>query len=302
MEHTFFVANLGPNITDEQLQAFFTPLGTILESKVMIHPQTEKPTGAGMVRIESEASSEEITNQLNGQLVEDRRIAVSPAKPSFPLPKPTQEQRDLAKEIAAQLGETETAPSRQILRLVQVCSCGFSRTILAEALELEAAGGLMVLDGTRRRTQGGVFFYLARGRMSYDAQGAIFPRRKEKKKREAEKAARLAQQAENAQKQPKGEKKAKASNKKDQSKPNHQSEAQNAEPAGETISGVPPADLEALRSQLDELRQAHHAAQANLTALQAQKGKSMGTFSAIKQVVDLQRQIDELLRAYPQLK
>lgn len=301
MEHTFYAANLGPDATEEQVQAIFTPLGTVLETKMVIHPKTEQPAGAAVVKIETDATSDEITDQLNGQLFEGRRMAVSPANPSFPLPKPTKEQKSLAKEIAAQLGETETAPSRQILRLIQVCGCGFSRTILAEALETEAAGGLMVLDGTRRRTQGGVFFYLARGLMPYDAQVAVFPRRREKKKQEAEKAALLAQQGEAAQKQPAGEKKGKApNNKKNQT--NHHAEKQNAEPAGEAVSDTPPVDLEAVRSQLDELRQAHHAAQANLTALQAQKGKSMGTFTAIKQVVDLQRQIDDLLRAYPQLK
>ena len=61
--------------------------------------------------------------------------------------------------------------------------------------------------------------------------------------------------------------------------------------------------LDALRSRLDALRQAHRQAQEDLTALQANKGaKSVGTFSAIKQVFELQRQIDELLKSYPQLK
>ena len=62
-------------------------------------------------------------------------------------------------------------------------------------------------------------------------------------------------------------------------------------------------DLDALRSRLDALRQAHRQAQEDLTALQVNKGaKSVGTFSAIKQVFELQRQIDELLKSYPQLK
>ncbi len=296
MEHTFYVANLGPDITDELLQGLFAPVGTILDSKVVIHPKTEKPNGAAVVRIESERTSDEITDQLNGQEIDNRRIAVSPAKPHFPLPKPTEVQKDVAKEIADALGETEDAPCRQILRLVRVCSPGFAKTIMAEALEMEAGGGLMVNDGTRRRTQGGVFFYLARGRMSYDSQGAIFPRRKDKKKREAEIAERKAKAEE------KKKKKAGPKAKADPSKASHQTGEQPAEAAGETISDLAPADLEALRAQLDELRQAHHQAQANLTALQAQKGKAMGTFTAIKQVVDLQKQIDDLLRAYPQLK
>lgn len=320
MEHTFYVANLGPDINDEMVQAIFAPVGTILESKIVVHPKTEKPNGAAVVKIQTEATSQEITDQLNGQEVGGRHIAVSPAKPNYPLPKATQEQKDAAKEIAEALGETEEAPCRQILRLVRVCSSGFGRAILADALALEASGGLMVLDGTRRRTQGGVFFYLARGRMSYDSQGAIFPRRRDKKKRDAELAAAEAEKA--AQQGTTGTtpkppaktgKKPKPGAKKKQAAPkgNHTAqpkaaqppEPKHTEPAGEAISDTPPVDLEALRSQLDELQQAHHQAQANLSALQAQKGaKSMGTFSAIKQVVDLQRQIDEMLKAYPQLK
>jgi hypothetical protein len=47
--------------------------------------------------------------------------------------------------------------------------------LLAEVEKIEADGGLMTEDGTRRRTKGGVFFYLAKGKMPAEARQIVFP-------------------------------------------------------------------------------------------------------------------------------
>jgi len=70
--------------------------------------------------------------------------------------------RALAGEIAAQLGETEPEPGRLIARALRLLGEERVQAIVARALEVEAAGGMMVPDGSRRRTVGGVFFYLLR--------------------------------------------------------------------------------------------------------------------------------------------
>jgi hypothetical protein len=65
------------------------------------------------------------------------------------------------KDIAAQLGEIETAPIYQIGHVVRRCGVKFAEQVAQKALEVEANGGMMLRDGSRRRTPGGVFFELA---------------------------------------------------------------------------------------------------------------------------------------------
>jgi len=66
-------------------------------------------------------------------------------------------------DIAALLGETEQEPKRLIKRALR--NLGEERVLafVNQTLEVEAAGGLMLPDGSRRRTPGGVFFHLVRG-------------------------------------------------------------------------------------------------------------------------------------------
>jgi PHAX RNA-binding domain len=66
-------------------------------------------------------------------------------------------------EIAAALQE----PNHELMmRVVKVIGPGRARALCDEALRVEAHGGLLVEDQSRRRTPGGVFFHLARGQVS----------------------------------------------------------------------------------------------------------------------------------------
>jgi len=67
-----------------------------------------------------------------------------------------------AGEIAAQLGETEEEPIRQIRRAVRLLGEHRVRTVVARARDVEAAGGMMRADGSQKRSLGGVFFILMR--------------------------------------------------------------------------------------------------------------------------------------------
>jgi len=75
---------------------------------------------------------------------------------------PTAATPTAAEEIVAQLGETEQEPIRQLRRAVRILGDERVRGLVARALEVEASGGMMLPDGSRRRTLGGVFFHLAR--------------------------------------------------------------------------------------------------------------------------------------------
>jgi len=80
-----------------------------------------------------------------------------------PPPQPTMAAlASVADEIAARLGETEEEPIRQIKRAVRLLGEHRVRTVVARALDVEAAGGMMRADGSQKRSLGGVFFTLMR--------------------------------------------------------------------------------------------------------------------------------------------
>ena len=87
----------------------------------------------------------------------------------------TSEENKAAKTIAAQLHETEKRTFATIKLLIFRMGLEFVQTVVNDALEIEAQGGLMVTDGSRRRTLGGVFFYLAKERLPPDTRNEIFP-------------------------------------------------------------------------------------------------------------------------------
>jgi len=68
----------------------------------------------------------------------------------------------LAAEIAAALGETAPDPMGQIARAVDRLGPAQARAFLAQVQEIEAGGGRILPDGSRRRTPGGLFFLLLR--------------------------------------------------------------------------------------------------------------------------------------------
>lgn len=87
---------------------------------------------------------------------------------------PRKEAKALAKDIAQQLGETEPKPRYQIARIIMLCGYEFAQDMVKQAMEVEANEGLFTSDGERRRTLGGVFFYLARTNMPEDERQQIF--------------------------------------------------------------------------------------------------------------------------------
>ncbi len=67
--------------------------------------------------------------------------------------------------IAAQLGETHAGARATIWRIVRTLGPDRAQAFVAQALEVEANGGMIVPDGSRKRTLGGIF-YLVRTQVS----------------------------------------------------------------------------------------------------------------------------------------
>ncbi len=82
----------------------------------------------------------------------------------------------VATMIADRLGETVIGARVQIKRIVQVLGRSQARALLEETLRVEENGGIMLPDGSRRRTPGGVFFYLAHTK-GQPKPGRTFPRK-----------------------------------------------------------------------------------------------------------------------------
>ncbi len=80
-----------------------------------------------------------------------------------------------ANQIAAQLGETRSIPLEQIKRIIEVMGEEKALGLLQETLDIEAGDGIMVSNGKRRRTVGGVFFYLARKQVTPKERRYIWP-------------------------------------------------------------------------------------------------------------------------------
>lgn len=86
----------------------------------------------------------------------------------------TPEVEQEVRQLATQLGETQAGPIKQFLAITAVRGISFVREIADETLRIEEQGGMLTNDKKRRRTPGGVFFYLARGRLNKDERTSIF--------------------------------------------------------------------------------------------------------------------------------
>jgi hypothetical protein len=83
--------------------------------------------------------------------------------------------------IAKALGESDEVPLFQIAGVVRVLGEETAQKLLVETQETEKQGGMMLPDGSRKRTPGGVFFFLARQKLSQADKLAIFRPPKEPK-------------------------------------------------------------------------------------------------------------------------
>ncbi len=141
-----------------------------------------------------------------------------------------------------------------------MATCGIEQALasLQETLAIEAGGGLMVSNGERRRTPGGVFFYLVRGRLSKELRRQLFPFPPKKR------------------------------NKKSLQKP-----AVQESPVQDRITEPEPVSENSGR--LEELRQVEQAAMERLAAIQAlPPSERVGLMSAMKELQRIRGEMKSL--------
>ncbi len=93
-----------------------------------------------------------------------------------------------ARRIARKLNETNHHAVNQIHRLIEHAGLEFVQEHVAETLRIEAVGGMMTHDGKRRRTPGGVLFFIIRPKLKPEIRDLIFPPPDWKKRRAKKKA------------------------------------------------------------------------------------------------------------------
>jgi len=96
--------------------------------------------------------------------------------------------RDTANSIIEALGEKNQKARNQIHHLTKLCGIEFVQQLLADTQKFEADKGLPTMDGKRRRTPGGTFFYLAKSRVSEEIKLKVWPHYQKRKQKATEKA------------------------------------------------------------------------------------------------------------------
>ncbi|MCG8346546.1 MAG: hypothetical protein MI924_02040 [Chloroflexales bacterium] len=82
------------------------------------------------------------------------------------------ERRNTVQQIVQSLGETEDKPRGQIERIVTHLGIDQSLHFLQKTEQIEEQGGMMLTDGSRRRSKGGVYFYLVRQQLQSEQRQA----------------------------------------------------------------------------------------------------------------------------------
>jgi RNA recognition motif-containing protein len=297
MPTSLYVANLAPSVTQDQLRELFSRIGQVEDVQHAHFDPTGQIADAALVQMEDDSAALEAQRQLNGYVLEGYHLAVSRADAPSGL-RATPDIRQIAGQIAQQLNE-DAAAQRRIERVLCYGGIEFAQAIVDEALAIEAQDGMMTVDGSRRRTPGGVFFYLVRGRVSDEVRREIYGFRKKKKAADDQ-----PQTSEQSQPSPEGQPAPAKSGKARSTK------GERGKPAPAISNAAPAVTLQAtaeltpeIQEKFVHLRQAHLEAQRQLDAIRSNPpNQQAGLFSAMKAVVDLQKQIDTLLREYPQLK
>jgi len=100
-----------------------------------------------------------------GSPVPGTEASVEASKPKRPLPE----------RIAERLGETQPGPLAQIIRMVSLWGPERVKALVEEALTIYAGEGMLTKKGDKKRTAGGIFFYLAHQRASAEEWQRIHP-------------------------------------------------------------------------------------------------------------------------------
>jgi cold-inducible RNA-binding protein len=76
-----YVGNLTYNVNESDLEALFTPFGTVQSAQVIIDRDTNRSKGFGFVEMDTDAQAQAAIQGLNDHEHDGRRLTVNEAKP-----------------------------------------------------------------------------------------------------------------------------------------------------------------------------------------------------------------------------
>jgi cold-inducible RNA-binding protein len=80
MDTRLYAGNLGAAMTSDELQALFSPYGTVTFAQVVADRDSGRSEGFGFVEMTTVAQAEAAVAALNGARVGDRVLVVEPAR------------------------------------------------------------------------------------------------------------------------------------------------------------------------------------------------------------------------------
>ena len=81
MGKKLYVGNLTYNVNESDLEALFTPFGTVQSAQVIVDRDTNRSKGFGFVEMGSDAEAQAAIQGLNGREHDGRNLTVNEAKP-----------------------------------------------------------------------------------------------------------------------------------------------------------------------------------------------------------------------------
>ncbi|PJF44028.1 MAG: hypothetical protein CUN55_06070 [Phototrophicales bacterium] len=319
MSYQIFVRNVAPVVTTQDLAQLFSTYGKVVDIKRPFDQKRQQPQLYAFVRMGSDDEAAAAIAGLTGYAIGGMELELRKAEPQskrkpekrefqqkgrpktgFKKKKKTDPAREAiwkrTLEIAEILGEKEKRPIAQIARLIELKGFEYVDTLLENTQRLEEAGGMLTLDGTRRRTIGGIFYKLAKDRLDEETRQIIFPGWRELKRRAAERKEKAKSKE---QKHQKSEAKTSTSDRSEAAPKRTITKPKlTISPAtGGANTPVPPE----IREELNRLREAERLAQQRLADIKSQRVKG-GMLEAMKEVADLKARILQILQAYPSLK
>ncbi len=81
MNTNLFVRNIAYKATNQDLQALFETVGTVVSAKIIFDKEENRSKGYGFVEMSTPEEAERAIQQLDGASLLEREIAIQPAKP-----------------------------------------------------------------------------------------------------------------------------------------------------------------------------------------------------------------------------
>src|SRR6516162_2843471 len=79
-----YVGNLTYNVNESDLEALFTPFGTVQSAQIIVDRETNRSKGFGFVEMDTDAQAQAAIQGLNAREHNGRNLTVNEAKPREP--------------------------------------------------------------------------------------------------------------------------------------------------------------------------------------------------------------------------